>query len=122
MYGRYSRFSASQKPRQDEDKNWYKEWGQVSGRVEIGMMKIILIVAVAYFLTGAYYIMRELRQPYVDQPEYVRHPKYKGSSLIVLFGWLPITIMSALQNRLSAEGWSAWVCFAVLSVAGVMLL
>lgn len=86
------------------------------------MMEIIIVVAVAYFLTGAYYILRELKQPFIDQPDYVRRPKFKGFSLVVLFGWLPLTIMSALRHRLSSEGWRAWICFVCLAVAGVMLL
>jgi len=86
------------------------------------MMDVILIVAVAYFITGAYYIMRELGQPFIDQPDYVRRPKFRGFSLVVLVGWLPLTIMSAVQHHLSAEGWRAWACFVFLAVAGVMLL
>ena len=86
------------------------------------MIDIILIVAVTYFLTGAYYIMRELRQPFVDQPDYVRRPKFRGFSLVVMVGWLPLTIMAAVHHRLSPEGWRAWACFAFLTVAGVMLL
>ena len=86
------------------------------------MMEIIIVVTVAYVFTGAYYILRELRQPFIDQPDYVRRPKFKGFSLVVLFGWLPLIIVSALRNRLSPEGWRALICFVCLAVAGVMVL
>ncbi len=84
-------------------------------------MKIIFMLALAYVLTGVRYILRDLRKPFGDRPAYARRFPSRGF-LLPLFGWLPITILHALEARLWKEGISMWIFFAILALGGIALL
>ena len=84
-------------------------------------MKTVWVLAVAYVLTGVRYILRDLRRPFGDRPAYARQFPSRDF-LLPLFGWLPITVVGALQYRLWKDGVSMWVFFAILALGGISLL
>ena len=85
------------------------------------MTKIILVLAIAYLLTGIRHILRDLRKPFGDRPAYARRFPSRGF-LLPLFGWLPISVEGALRYRLWKEGISMWVFFVILAFGGIALL
>lgn len=53
--------------------------------------RIILVVGVAYLITGFHYVMRHLAQPVWNQPQYVRSKRIVPIILGGL-GWLLVTL------------------------------
>ncbi len=84
-------------------------------------MKVVLILIVAYVLTGVRYIVRDLRKPFGDRPAYARQFPSRGF-MLPLFGWLPSTIVMALNYRMWKDGISMWLFFVILAVGGIALL
>ena len=86
-------------------------------------MEIILVIAVAYVLTGARYVLQDLRQPLADRRLYAIKFRRWGF-LVPLFDWLPGTVMVAFMTRfrLWKEAVSMLILFASLSLVGIAVL
>lgn len=86
-------------------------------------MEIIFVVCFAYGLTGVHCIISDLRKPYHDRPAYARNPsRYLKGFLLMIVGWLPLTLLMAQQYRLWGKAFSTLLIFAFLSVSGILLL
>jgi hypothetical protein len=55
-------------------------------------MRIVIIIAIAYFIAGLYYVWRDTRLPRIRQPSYVRGRHFRPLASATLT-WLPITLM-----------------------------
>jgi hypothetical protein len=65
------------------------------------MEVVLVLLALAYGLTGVHCIMSDFRTPYANRPAYARHPsRYPKGFFIMIVGWLPQTILMALKYRL----------------------
>lgn len=87
-------------------------------------MQTFIVVLIAYLITGAHFVWRDLSASIVHQPAYARHPTVSGVVMRVLT-WLPVTI-----SLPSAVGWYwrglkryvfSLVLFVVLTSAGLFL-
>jgi hypothetical protein len=88
-------------------------------------VEAVLVLSVAYLLTGVRYILRDRRRPFGDRPAYARRGILQGRDkgyLIALFGWLPLTLDLAVHHRQWGAGISMWLLFAVLAIGGVAML
>ncbi len=85
-------------------------------------MEIILVIAVAYVLTGVRFVL-DLRKPFADRPPYARQFPSWGF-FVALFGWLPYIVMIAFMTRfrLWKEAVPILILFAALSLVGIAVV
>src|SRR5216683_1381548 len=89
-------------------------------------VKISAALVIAYFLTGIYYVVRDVRAHVIRQPTYAREFTVRGriSPLILAgFTWLPATIFACTLpgtrfKHLKRQA-TVWLVFAALSAIGL---
>ena len=54
-------------------------------------MRIFIVVLIAYLITGAHFVWRDLNASVVHQPAYARHPTVSGV-VVRAMTWLPVII------------------------------
>lgn len=65
-----------------------------------------LAIAIAYVLTGAYYVGRDFSEPGYNQPAYVRERRIIAVVFLVAF-WLPWTL-NIFSKYLQYNGWKGF--------------
>jgi hypothetical protein len=82
-------------------------------------MRIVAVIAIAYILTGAFYIWRDFRKPIDDQPGYIRWGGGIRPKLFIMLYWLPGTLSAASRGGDLRKQAVPWAIFAALTVAGL---
>ena len=90
------------------------------------MLRIAVVILVAYLVTGIHYVWRDVRANIVHQPAYARDYTQRGhiSPLILaVLVWLPFTVASCFLpgtrlGMLTREAVS-WLLFVVLICGGL---
>jgi hypothetical protein len=60
-------------------------------------MRMVIIIAIAYFIAGLYYIWRDTRLPRIGQPSYVRERQFRPLASATLT-WLPISLIIVWED------------------------
>jgi len=60
------------------------------------MIPIIIILILIYIVIGIYKVISDSRLRLIDQPDYIRHPKFLITLLIIIM-WFPLLI-TELKN------------------------
>lgn len=81
-------------------------------------MRSVAVIAIAYILTGALYILIDYRKPIDQQPSYVKWGGIRTHLFILLY-WLPGTLSAACRGGVLRDLAVPWVIFAALTVAGL---
>ena len=87
-------------------------------------MKITATVIISYLIAGAYYVWCDFRQPFWNQPGYIRSRRLYQMALVVLV-WLPTGIAVLNFAGLSIQGRQtirSLLIFAIAVAVGIMLL
>ncbi|WP_156435148.1 hypothetical protein [Bradyrhizobium lablabi] len=79
-------------------------------------MRIMLIVLIAYVITGAHYVWRDLREPLWNQPAYVSNGI--SARLFMVLYWLPGTIFSTYLRGPIKRHIASWLLFVALIAIG----
>ncbi len=81
-------------------------------------MRIVAVIVIAYLLTGALYVWRDLRRPIDKQPAYAKWGGIRSMVFIILY-WLPGTLSFACRGGVLRDQAGPWAIFAALTVAGL---
>jgi hypothetical protein len=79
-------------------------------------MRILVVLVVAYLITGAIYVAGDLKEHVVRQPAYAREYTQRGKMqplILAVFAWLPVTFLRRRFFLLAI--------FAFLAVLGLYL-
>jgi hypothetical protein len=82
-------------------------------------MRVTLIVLIAYLITGAHYVWRDLREPLSNQPEYVSNGT--SARLFMALYWLPGTVFSTYLRGPLKRHVASWFLFATLVALGLAI-
>lgn len=83
---------------------------------------MLLTIIVAYLLTGFACIVWDFRKPFIDRPAYARRPeRYAKGFLVVILGWLPLSVAIASRSHMWGEAAKRVATFGLLSVGGLMI-
>jgi len=75
-----------------------------------------LSIVISYFAVGAYQIYSDHREPFSNQPAYVRGHNRLAGLWIMFFGWLPFKVFEAKSVNRWAELSSRMSLFVVLAL------
>lgn len=83
---------------------------------------LLITIVIAYLLTGIACIVWDFRKPFIDRPAYARRSeRYAKGFPLVIFGWLPISILEASMSRRWGQAVKRVTTFVVLVVGGAMI-
>jgi hypothetical protein len=86
-------------------------------------MKITLVVLAAYLIAGVYYVLGDIRQPFWNQPAYIRSRSLPALLLHVIT-WpltLSMNILGGYRGSQRRDGIISFALFAVVLLIGLIL-
>lgn len=84
----------------------------------------IVMIGLAYVLTGLHYVWRDLRQPIIEQPGYVREYTVRGRLrplLVTALLWLPASLYAVSRRQAVSANVASWVTFFALLVGASLM-
>lgn len=82
----------------------------------------MLVLVLAYLLTGFMCIVWDFRKPFIDRPHYaINSSRYLKGFITIILGWLPLKTLIAVSSGIRSEALKPLVTFAILWVGGSYL-